>query len=144
MSIVAVTDFPIAAPSGMGGQVLARGLMIVSRSNGQAMPELGSGGSVDSRWLIGLDAAGKPISGAAQASVVSAVNASSRQYTSLEGGQSWLNRVDQPTPGMLFGRPAAAPGYRLDIPSSEGWSLGIDATGPAPVPRAWVRTRPRP
>lgn len=144
MSIVAVTDFPIAAPGGMGGQVLARGLMIVSRSNGQAMPELGSGNPVGSRWFIGLDATGKPISKAADASSVSAVNATARQYTSLESGQNWLNRVDQPAPGMLFGKPTTAAGYRLDIPSSEGWSLGIDATGPAPVPRAWVRTRPRP
>ena len=144
VSIVAVQDFPIAVPGLPGAQVLARGIMIISRASAQGLPEVGSGQAERSQWFIGLDASGQPVSGYASANAVVSVDASARQYASTEGGQSWLSLVDQPGLGMLYSRPAGAGGYRLAMASAEGWTFGIDATAAAPVPRASVRTRLRP
>jgi hypothetical protein len=142
ISIVAVQDFPIAAPGLTGGQVLARGIMIVSRASPQATPEPGSARAERSLWFVGLDASGQPVSGYTAANTV--VSAGAGQYSSQEAGQSWLSLVDQPALGMVYSRPAQASGFHLNVPSAEGWSFAIDATGPTPVPRASVRTHLRP
>lgn len=144
VSIVAVQDFPITAPGLPDTQLLARGIMIISRASTQGLSELGSGQAERSQWFIGLDASGQPVSGYASANAVVSVDASTRQYGSTEAGQSWLSLVDQPALGMLYSRPTGADGYRLTITSAEGWTFGIDATAAAPVPRASVRTRLRP
>ncbi|MEI7784492.1 MAG: hypothetical protein WCK08_08925 [Betaproteobacteria bacterium] len=141
ITIVAVKDFPVGAP---GAQALARGVMIISRASAQALPELGLSQAPRSQWFIGLDAGGQPVSGYAGASEVVALNPGERQYTRQEDGQRWLSLLDQPALGLLYSRPANASGYRLSMACAEGWSFGIDATGPAPVPRALVRTRLRP
>ena len=141
LTITAVKDFPI--PSAGGAPVLASGVMILSRAGAQALPQPGMTNDEGSQWFIGLDARGQPTSGPAKASTVLSVDASGR-YLSREASQNWTSLVDQPALGMLYSRPEGASGYRLSLASAEGWSFGIDATGAAPVPRAWVRTRPRP
>jgi hypothetical protein len=144
-TVIAVSDFPILVPvPGFGVvEAKARGLMIVTQPTSQAMPSAGDVTAQSSRWFVGLGPTGAPLAGYAASSSIESVNLAQREYSSLENGNALLNQVDKPAIGMLYSRPVVGSGYRLSIPSAEGWTFGIDATATGPLPRASVRTRPR-